>query len=69
MKPRRGELVDDLSEWLVSLTTGVVVRVWAHAYAEEESMVVFTALMEGSPCFEVRLVEFPKAAVSGVLSA
>lgn len=67
MRPEKSvpELTSDLDYWSVTLVSGEVVEVRAHAVKEETSHVVFVALMKGSPPFEYELARIPSAAVSG----
>jgi hypothetical protein len=66
---RRLELTDELPHWKVMLMTGDVIIVAAHGYGEEQGEYVFSALMVGTPHFEVHLARFPRTAVRRILSA
>jgi hypothetical protein len=57
------ELALDLDCWIVTLTSGEVVSLRAHAVADEAGFLVFVALMKGSPPFEYELARFPSSAV------
>ena len=63
------ELTDDLNEWVVTLRDGVEVRLLAHAYSEEGSEFVFSALMRGKPNYEIHLARIPRHIVASVFNA
>jgi hypothetical protein len=56
-------LTSDLDYWRVTLAGGQVLDLRAHGVKEDESNLVFVALMEGSPPFEYELLRLPRAAV------
>lgn len=62
------ELTDALSEWEVTLSSGEVVIVAAHAYGQDEGRYTFSALMVGTPHIEVPVVSFPRTVVARVRS-
>jgi len=66
---RRLELTDELAQWEVTLVSGEVVLVAAHGYGEDEDDYTFSALMVGTPHFEVHLARFPRTAVRRILSS
>lgn len=61
MEPPR--LTSPLDRWCVKLRSGAMVDVAAHAVKEMEGFLVFVALAEGSPNFEMVLAAFPLEAV------
>ena len=62
----RLELTAELGQWELTLVSGVVVSVRAHGYSVEGGDLVFVALMEGTPCFEMEIARFPASCVEGV---
>jgi hypothetical protein len=61
------ELTSDLDPWNVTLKTGHVLTVWAHAVSQQDGHWVFVALMKGEPAYERDLLRVPEAIVSEVL--
>jgi hypothetical protein len=55
-----------LGDWEVTLTSGDVVRVTAHAYEVRDDEYVFSILMRGSPAYFVDLIRIPVALVTEV---
>lgn len=66
---RRLELTDELLQWEVTLVSGDVVLVAAHGYGEDADEYTFSALMVGTPHFEMHLARFPRAAVRRILTS
>jgi len=52
-------LTAELVQWDVSLTNEVTLRLFAHGYSIEGDTHVFTALMEGQPCYEIEIARIP----------
>lgn len=65
---RRLELTDELLQWEVVLVSGHVVLVAAHGYGEDADEYTFSALMDGTPRFEVHVATFPRAAIRRILT-
>jgi hypothetical protein len=65
-RPPAPELTSDLDFWEVTLKTGEVLEVRAHAFGESGDDYIFVALMEGSPRFEYELLRVPVGAVAEV---
>ena len=57
-----------LGDWAVTLTSGDVMRVTAHAYHVSDDEYVFSILMNGSPAYYVDLIRIPTALVTEVES-
>ena len=57
-------LTSDLDCWWVTLTTGDVLTIRAHAVSEHEGNLIFVALMEGDPAYEYEIANVPAASVS-----
>ncbi len=66
LEQSRLELVHELAQWRVTLTSGELLTVGAHAFSHEGDFYVFTALMEGNPCFEVEIARCPSSIVDRV---
>ncbi len=62
------QLVSDMPEWIVTLWDGTVIRLLAHGYSDEDGELVFSALMQGRPHYEVHLARIPASSVATVLS-
>jgi hypothetical protein len=56
-------LTSPLDRWWVNLNSGETVDVAAHGAKEHGDFLVFVALAEGQPNFEVALAAFPRRAV------
>jgi len=63
---RRLQLVHEPANWAVTLRTGDVLQVTAHAYAEVDDSYQFVMLMEGKPPFETEVLRVPRKAVSEI---
>ena len=59
-------LTSDLDYWEVTLNTGEVLTVRAHAFGESKGDYVFVALMRGTPNFEHEILRIPAATVSEI---
>jgi hypothetical protein len=55
-----------LATWRVTLKSGAVLLVRAHAFAERANATVFLALIEGTPSYELELVSIPSEEVAEV---
>lgn len=55
-----------LDEWLVTLTDGSVVVLYAVGYSTRGDDYVFHALIAGHPNYEIHLAQLPRAAVSSI---
>jgi len=62
----RLELVHDPGVWTLTLRSGEVLRVAAHAYGEVDGSYQFVMLMEGKPPFETEVLRIPRDAVSEI---
>jgi hypothetical protein len=60
------KLTSDLDHWEVTLRTGEVLTVRAHAFGESGEDYVFVALMKGEPNFEYELLRMPAVTVAEV---
>ncbi len=61
------ELIGELGEWEVTLVSGDVISVLAHAYEQVEGAYLFSAFAEGQPVVELPLVRIPSKLVTRVL--
>lgn len=59
-------LTSGLDHWEVTLKSGAVLNVRAHAFAERDGFHVFVALMEGTPRYEYELVRVPTELIEEV---
>ena len=64
--PADVRLVGVLGSWEVFLAGGGVLRLAAHAYAQEQADYVFVALAEGSPGHEIELARIPITLVAKI---
>jgi hypothetical protein len=62
----RLQLVHEPGTWTVTLHTGDVLQVTAHAYGEVDDSYQFVLLMEGKPPFESEVLRIPRKAVSEI---
>jgi hypothetical protein len=62
----RLELIGELGEWKVTLVSGEVIGLAAHAYAEENGAYLFSAFLEGDPPVEIPVARIPSALVAKV---
>jgi hypothetical protein len=62
----RLELVHEPGKWTVTLRSGDILEVAAHAYGEVEGSYQFVLLMEGKPPFESEVLRVPRAAVAEI---
>jgi hypothetical protein len=62
----RLQLVHDPGTWSVTLRSGDVLRVTAHAYGELDDSYQFVLLMEGNPPFETEVLRVPHSVVSDI---
>lgn len=62
----RLQLVHEPGRWVVTLRSGDVLDVAAHAYGEVDDSYQFVLLMEGKPPFESEVLRIPRAAVSEI---
>jgi hypothetical protein len=62
----RLQLVHEPGTWQVTLHTGEVLQVAAHAYGEVDDSYQFVLLMEGKPPFETEVLRVPRKAVSEI---
>ncbi|MCL2419252.1 MAG: hypothetical protein FWD04_08165 [Conexibacteraceae bacterium] len=62
-------LTEPLEDWCVTLTSGDVVRVWAHGYSRENGDYVFSFLAAVRPHSFIEVARFPKTAVAKIRSA
>jgi hypothetical protein len=62
----RLQLVHQPGAWTVTLRTGDVLQVAAHAYAEVDDRYQFVMLMEGTPPFETEVLRVPRDVVSEI---
>lgn len=58
------ELTSPLDLWRVSLRSGHVVEIAAHAASDHEGWLTFYALAKGTPNFEIAVAAFPTRAVA-----
>jgi hypothetical protein len=65
-RPPAPDLTSDLDHWEITLNSGEILRVRAHAYGEEEGWYIFVALMRGTPNYEYELLRVPTSAVTNV---
>ena len=57
-------LTSDLDYWEVTLKTGELITIRAHAVSEREGSLILKALMEGDPAYEYEIANVPTAIVS-----
>jgi hypothetical protein len=62
----RLQLVHEPGTWVVTLRSGDVLEVAAHAYGEIDDSYQFVLLMEGKPPFEREVLRGPREAVSEI---
>lgn len=59
-------LAGELGSWEVSLASGGILHLAAHAYSQDQDEYVFVALAEGDPRYEVELARIPKSLVARI---
>jgi len=64
--PPVSQLTVDLDHWEITLQTGEVVNVRAHAFGAKGQDLVFVAVMEGDPPYEYEILRLPSAIVKDV---
>lgn len=67
-EPRPLEIVAELSEWRIDLTTGDRLLVTATAFSKVEGFYCFKNLMKGSPHYEMTVAQIPDALVESIES-
>jgi hypothetical protein len=61
-------LVESLDAWDVTLNSGELITVFAHAYSQEGNEYIFSMLTEGNPAVDVVLARFPIGIVKTIYS-
>ncbi len=65
-RPHEFKITGELGSWEVSLVSGGILQLAAHAYSRQEGDYVFVALAEGVPHYEVELARIPVELVAKV---
>jgi len=60
------ELALELDPWFVTMAGGVVIQINAVGYSEEDDQYVFSALVKGSPNYEITVAKVPKRVVESI---
>jgi hypothetical protein len=60
------ELASEPGTWHITLVDGSYIRATAHGYSKEGDIYVFSLLMEGTPPFEIHIIQIPVSIVSKI---